>query len=620
MIGNVVTPVDFVERESVPLSSDFDNVDGRVSNLETQEDVYDRVKQAVSYSIDSPHNAVVDAPPSAGKSYSAAQLIAEKGIHAAYFTARRELYEEFKTWCEDRGLRVKVLPSMPHDCESYSSGSPHSTPSKAYNLYHRGMSPSSIHRKTDACEESCEYMERLPELNGEERAKSIPLDNYDVLIGHTTHSHVEPYIRGRTVFFDDISKLAFIERHEVTDSKLNAILENDLFPCSTTDEIYQALGDEESRLDAIEKLEEIQFRPWDDDDSTTHGDAYKIVETLLKATELDNGFAYYQYDADSDEDRRSYIGVKDGDGSVHLMSRPQIGDGGYHDSPPDSVIVLNGYPITYEDEAVWINWRLGIDSRLVKPLLEEERKQYYREIMDMSIIQTTQHIKPYSSGEHVAETTDSKLIKLIAREHDKDVPIISTLAALDEFDESELPISDKMNFASVESNNRFKDEDVGVVIGSPEWKIHQKVKLVGAFMMNSLEWNGGRGLEKSFGDGGNPIMKAFREDMVGQAILRFGRDQDIDDTTVYVHTSAIPEDIPVTEEFDEDLGGSYTSTAEQIRRYMSQADGEVFETSKLYDNIEATNQHVRKELKDKELFRKVEDGAGPKPSKWSLLY
>jgi hypothetical protein len=238
----------------------------------------------------------------------------------------------------------------------------------------------------------------------------------------------------------------------------------------------------------------------------------------------------------------------------------------------------------------------------------------------MEIVQTTEYIKPYSSGEYVTKQADSKLINIVANDHSKEVPIISTLAALEQFDDSELPIKDKMNFASVESNNKFKDEDVGIVLGSPEWKIHKQVKLIGAFMKNCISYNGCKGTEKSFGEVGDPIMEAFREDMVGQAILRFGRDSEVSQSTVYAHTAAIPDDIPVSKTFDSEMGGSYTSTAEQIRRYMSRTDKEVFETSGICDAVESHDKHIMKELKEKSIFERVVNGTGRKPSKWSLLY
>ena len=586
------------------------------NSLESQQDVYDRVKNTISSSIEDKLDCVIKAPPSSGKSYSSAQIIADKGIHAAYFTARRDLYGEFKQWCESRGLTVKILPSMPEDCDSYDPGEGSSTPSKAYKLYHRGISPGTIHQETDACHSACEYDREFPG-GQEEYKKKNPRSEYDVLTGHTKHTHVEAFVRGRTIFFDDISKPAFIKEHEVTESKLTAILEDDSFPCNSVGSIYETRGSEEFRQRAIEALDDLDFEPRTDESATTHSDAVKIVSTILKSEDLGNGFAVYGYEDTDSSDEEDYIGVKDGDRSVYLLNRPGFG-GNNPGISPDTIIVLTGYPVEHGDLSfsVWLNWRLGVHTELVEPLSPSERKKYYSDIMGLSVVQTSEDVKPYSSGEYVTPQRDAKLIKLVAKDHNKDVPIISTKKALTQYDEDELPIGDKMNFANVESNNQFRKEDVGVVLGSPDWRIHHQVRLIGALLNQSVEWNEKKGTEKSFGDVGDPIMKAFREDLVGQAILRFGRDESVEESTVYVHTDAIPEDIPVSEKPIETVGGSYVSTENQILRYLRDEGLDQFEINDIDGEIEASRSSIRKEVKKSDRFELIEEGRGPIPSVW----
>lgn len=236
--------------------------------------------------------------------------------------------------------------------------------------------------------------------------------------------------------------------------------------------------------------------------------------------------------------------------------------------------------------------------------------------MGLSVIQTSEDVKPYSSGEYVTPQRDAKLIKLVAKDHNKDVPIISTKKALTQYDEDELPISDKMNFANVESNNQFRKEDVGIVLGSPDWRIHHQVKLIGALLNQSVEWNEKKGTEKSFGDVGDPIMKAFREDLVGQAILRFGRDESVEESTVYVHTDAIPDDIPVSEKPDKTVGGSYVSTENQILRYLRDEGLDQFEINDIDGEIEASRSSISREVKKSDRFELIEEGRGPIPSVW----
>jgi len=563
----------------------------------SRNEAQERTRAAFRYIIDRQIDGVINAPPSSGKSYGGAKAIAEGQLKAAYFAPRTELYEQMKEWCEDEGLIVKVLPSMPRDCHSYESGT------AAYSLYQRGMSPSDIHQEEKACTGDCPYMEKLPTLDREELQKRVPLDQYDVLIGHTNHAYVEPYLRNRTVIFDDISKRAFITEHEVTTQKIRVILEDESFPYDTVEGLYEARASGVEQFVTTSKLGKLNIDPWSDENQTTHADAKRIVETVLNAEKLGNGFSTYSHNS-SDNKTEDYIGVTDGEQNAYLLRRPSI-------QSSNSVILLNAYPILHASEPVWFNWRTGAAAKLVQPLTQEERREYIAETLGIDVIQTTEHIKPYSSGKHVALEKDSKLIEIISENHGISVPVITPNKARLRFEQQDLPIEQYLNYAQIESNNEFGDREVGLVIGSPEWRIHDQTRLIGAFMNQCVEWNGEHGIDKSFGDVGDPIMNSFREAMVGQAILRFGREGQ--GATVYVHTSAIPEDIPITKKRRD-----YSSTATQLVEYMLSQDKEVFETSKFYESLIATRQGIRQTLDNTEIFERVEEGKGPKPSKWRV--
>ena len=563
----------------------------------SREEVRERTRAAFRCIIDREIDGVINAPPSSGKSHGAAKAIADNGIKAAYFAPRIELYAQMQEWCEEEGLNAKVLPSMPRDCQSYEPGT------AAHSLYQRGRSPSAIHQEEKACTADCPYMEQLPVLNKEERKKRVPLDQYDVLIGHTNHSYVEPYLRNRTVIYDDISKRAFLTEHDVTAAKIRVILDHDDFPCDTVEELYAARTDGVGQFVTNSKFESLDIDPWSDDNQSTHGDAEKIVETVLNAEKLGNGFSKYSHES-SDNTGKEYIGVTDDDRSVHFLRRPPIQDS-------TSVILLNAYPILHLSRPIWFNWRTGAAAQLVQPLTENERREYVSETLGIDVIQTTEHIKPYSSGKHVALEKDSKLIKIISEKHGESVPVITPDKAGSRFEKLNLPVEEYMNYAQIESSNEFGDREVGLVLGSPEWKIHYQTKLIGAFMYQCVDWNEKRGADKSFGEVGDPIMNSYREAMVGQAILRFGREGQ--GATVYVHTSAIPDDIPVKERWND-----YSSTASQLVTHMLNRDREIFETSEFYESLNATRQGIRQSLNSTEIFERVEEARGPKPAKWKL--
>lgn len=604
--SGVIMPSNLLEYLPTNLQGTPDTIQPELSEYTntpplTQYEVRKRTKAAIQYIIDNQIDGVVNAPPSAGKSHGAAKVIAEMDAKAAYFAPRTELYEQMKEWCDEEGLTVKVLPSMPRDCKSYETGT------RAYNLYNRGMEPTKIHREAGACTKDCPYLEKLPELDKEEIEKSVPLDQYDILIGHTNHSNVEPYLRNRAVIFDDISKLSFVEEHKVTASKIRVLLGDEAFPCDTVEEIYEARGDGVRRFITESKLDSLEINPWADDQQTTHAEAKKIVETVLKAEDLGNGYRRYHYDPDENESREEYLGVTDGENTVYLLRRPPL------QRSPTSIILLNAYPMLHASEPVWFNWRTGANAKLVKPLTLQERQDYVSDVLNIDVIQTTQYIKPYSSGreEHMALQRDTKLIEILAQKHDTTIPVITPKKAITRFQQRDLPVEDYKNYAEVESSNEFGDKTVGLVLGSPEWQIHHQTKLIGAFMNQCVEWNEERGVDKAFGEAGDPIMKAFREHMIGQAILRFGRGAQ--GATVYVHTAAIPEDIPIAESWD-----AYASTKSQLVRYILNQEKAVFKTSEFYENTIATRQGIRQTLNNNELFEKVEESRGSRPATWRL--
>ncbi len=572
----------------------------------TLQQVRERTRGAIRYCIQNSADGVINAPPSAGKSHGAVKVIADVGVKACYFTARRDLYEQIEEWCEAEGLRVKILPSMPEDCRNYERGS------VAYNFYNRGMRPSRIHNETGACSVDCLYMQQLPTLTEAELAKHVPLDQYDVLIGHPNHAFVEPYTRNRTVFFDDISKMAFIEEFGVSKALLNGLLADDEFSISSVAEIYAAQDNDIRCFVAVAELESLDFNPWQDRQRTTHADALKIVHTLLQAEQLGNGYARYHCKRTSHEGGSEYIGVTDGNQSVYLLKRPPLA------GSADSVITLNAYPILHQGEPTWLNWRLGVDARLVSPLTGAERTDYISEVLNISVVQTSEFIKPYSSGKYVSADKDAKLIRYISNKHDTDLPVITANKAIGQFDSRNLPVDEFLNFASVESSNVFGDRRVGLVLGSPEWQLHHNVKLIAAFMDNRVEWNGERGVDKSFGEVGDPIMRAFREYMVGQAILRFGRKSQ--GATVYVHTSAIPDDIPVKERLDKELGESYASLGYQILQFLEESEANELTTAEIREHVEGNGKAITRKLSELDSVEQVKTSQGPKPAKWTLVY
>jgi hypothetical protein len=97
------------------------------------------------------------------------------------------------------------------------------------------------------------------------------------------------------------------------------------------------------------------------------------------------------------------------------------------------------------------------------------------------------------------------------------------------------------HYGALKGSNEFTDISVGLIAGSPHYS-DEYVKRWGALNGHSIERRG-TGLDADYGSFGNAVLRSMRESRVFQALMRFGRNDR--STTVYVHTAALPEYVPV---------------------------------------------------------------------------
>lgn len=88
------------------------------------------------------------------------------------------------------------------------------------------------------------------------------------------------------------------------------------------------------------------------------------------------------------------------------------------------MVCLNGTPTPEM-------WGTVLGTRLnhTQVLTDEERREYLTDALNLSVAQSTEHVKPYSSGENVNVSKDVALLKAVARKEEREVDLITTMSA-----------------------------------------------------------------------------------------------------------------------------------------------------------------------------------------------
>ena len=181
-----------------------------------------------------------------------------------------------------------------------------------------------------------------------------------------------------------------------------------------------------------------------------------------------------------------------------------------------------------------------------------ERRQFLRETVDLTVVQTTDRPLPYHSdptGKNFQE--DVELVETAAETYtgpdgldDKGPAVISTLKILNHLeDDLAEHAGTTVNYENMKGSDALADHQVAVVLGSQHYgdDIPEKWALVAG---ESVGRGDTRGDTLDYGSSvANAYLNHMREDHTMQAILRAGRN---DDTTVVVaHTGALRPDLPV---------------------------------------------------------------------------
>lgn len=604
-----------------------------------QETVYEQTETTLNNIMAQEESAVVWGIMGSGKTYSSLSVAAEREEPVAMFSGRGDLYDqnieyarecgyEYIEW-EDRTSEEKgdihIMPSMFRDCPSATGEHGDHLADRLERLHHNGASPKMIHALLDLpCEEgdeSCPYHQKC----------EIEPDDYEVIIGHYKHAHL-PYITsGRHCVFDENPADAFTnELHgERLVTSVNTFLGFETSPPFDDFNDLIANRDDAERVAQTEAwFDQHELEP-DERNVIRHEEqnynalAPYAVWAILHGEAVEDGSSFHRCHIPNEQATAVYYeGGEDVAHSVRISTPPNNGL-----RYANATIALDGTPLTLppgHDEAQRIGrapeWQmaLGRPMEVRRVLSDEERVSFLHDTQGIRIVQTTDAVKPYSSGNYTNWQNDAALLEAAGQVYDHGDPVaITTLQARLDYERQEgaEELVDEWNhYGNVRGSNQYAHKRLGVLLGSPH---HGDPALeMRAAMLGMPVDPEGRGTDRDYGnDVGNGLLEEMRESSVAQAALRFGRDGG--GAIVLIHTAAIPDWLPVDGQGE--VVRTWTKTQRKIVEHLQ--DGRYYTPAELAekDDIDVTPEQVTNVLsgfEDRGLVRRRQDPEDGRRVQW----
>ncbi|MFD1563094.1 hypothetical protein ACFR99_05995 [Haloarchaeobius amylolyticus] len=556
----------------------------------TLQQARDRCQRIINKSLADGEHVLVDALPAMGKSSGVIRGAANTGTPLTVFAPRHDLYEEYTRWCEQEDLTSRQLPSFHEDCPTASGEFGEEWKNKVLTLYERGAMPHEIHNHA-----SRHFGEELPcDKEGAcpfKKRWDFDPDEYDVLIGHYSHAYKPQTVENRIAVFDESPVDDFVQKFngdEVTKAVSAYLDDAEDPPFDEFTDLVENRGESVDRDTAREWFNKQTLtrdgqRVLANAKDDAHALSPVLAYTVFAAKDLGNGWESVTVDAQTNSSiDTSYIAARDrSSGDLFLVNPPALADA-------IGVVGLDG-------TAIPELWHLVVDDQLEhqRVLDDDERREYISECLNYTVIQTAQTSKPYSGGQHVKPVQDRELFDAIARREDTSPALITSKTAISQYQEkgSLSSVGSMKNYGGFKGSNEFDDERVGIIAGSPHYG-DDYVKRWGALADERVERRG-YGMDTDYGTFGNLVLRNMREHSVFQALMRYGRDDD--GATVYVHTAALPDWIPIEERGEVELWSDGMS--EVVDELLSlDHDGQGLTTTEIAEETSISERMVRDHL------------------------
>lgn len=539
-----------------------------------QQELYDRVHDAIADSMRRHDQSVIDAIMGGGKTFNFFRALATRDEPGAYFSPRIELYEQAVEYAQANGFDrgdCYILPSLKRDCPAWKGEYGPEQEHLVKSLYALGVRPKTIHSLLGddlGCRQDgkCEY---------EHRCDFDP-DEYPLLIGHYTHAHLPHVTSGRHCAFDEDPAAAFTARIEGVQltKGVNAFLDlHDSPPFDGWDDLIQHRNDSERRqvgldwFDTAENGDGFDFDEPDEQnavrfkDEGFHAYAPHAVYAILAADPLEPGYPFEQASMPGFGDSARFFTTSEehGDYYVELQTPPDL-------QYANAIIALDGTPLVHDGNA--IEWENALDRPLNhrQVLTDDERSTFLSETQGNIYIQSSPHIKPYSSGRYTTPQLDAAKLAALRDVYGGGNPamVFTDKKVCEQYEEAGF---ERKNLAAgfdypgnLRGSDEYGDTRLAVQLGSSHHGDHE-LRRRAAALGETVEPTG-KGIERDYGnDLGNAILYQMREAQSAQNALRVGRDGN---GAVFVFdTCAFPDWIPVEDELAD--VSRWTDTEHAIR-------------------------------------------------------
>jgi hypothetical protein len=526
----------------------------------TQATVWDAcsagIRDAIESQLDDEQASpvIIDGLPTIGKTRHATDIAFHLDVPAAILTHRYETRDEHLELAAEHQKAVVEIPTLDRDCPTRRGDHGSGWAERINDYRSRGASPTYLHyylQDALPCMQDgdCPYLARWDAV-----------EEADVVIGGPAHAALDRVVDDRVVIFDEDPGTAY--RTEFDANQLTAAISSFL---SASDSLpidnylgLLAVATNESMADIQETIRdeladtESIARPAaavNDDDGHAEASTAILAHLEFGGPIVDDAVPD-TYDWDDRLRERAeldYVELEDGAQVVYDHAESRV----FIRRPPDltaarAVVGLDGTPV----EELW-RGRLGVDDiESWRILCDDCRARYLRDVIGYTFVQTTSHVKPYSSGEYVNRRADFGLIEAVENRHETAPGVITTKSAAERlFEESPSEpfidiqrvtnrIADVKHYGALRSSNDFTGTEVGIVLGSPhpgDRPLQITAALEGYTAVRDDE---GKGTDLDYGIPDRPFLRHYREHKIAQAVLRFGRTTA---ATVYIHTGVLPE-------------------------------------------------------------------------------
>jgi DNA-binding transcriptional MerR regulator len=588
--------------------SDWERQDGAGSSETTLtlSEARTRCQRRIDNTLRSGAYTLIDALPAMGKSSGVIRGAAKTDTSISVFTARHDLYEQYCDWCEDKNLSYYQLPAFHEDCPTASGKYGDEWEERVRSLYKDDVMPREIHRYAKQY-----FGEPLPCDDGQECSYKSKWDtefeDYDVVIGHYTHSYNPKVTTDRVAVFDEFPADSFLVEFggDTVTSAVSAYLsEQDKLPFEDFTELIEGRNSEQGEAARdwfdVDNLERDGEPVLMDESGSANAYAPLLTYAVLAGENLGNGWEHTDLGKGAGVNTHRKAARDRDSGEVSLLLPPALDD-------VDGVIGLDGTPTP-------TLWQLVIDTQLnhKQVLSNGERAGYLTHALGNNVVQTTgSSAYSYSGGGGVKPERDGLLFEAVGEREETAPALISTAKAISQYEQAGVlaPISKHEHYGNLKGSNQFENERVGIVAGSRHYG-DDYVKRWGAFADKSVEpdRDEGRGMDLSYGEFGDKVLHHMREHEVLQALLRFGRDGD--GANIYVHTAALPEWVPVEAE---GRINTWSKGTKEIIQVLEHDDSDRWRTSDVAELVGITPRQARTnlgQLGDAGYVEKEKEGRG----------